>query len=102
MQTPALCTVLVSTFVPAFKLQNGILSWTEQSAARKNSPSAAGPCGPILTFGEEPAPHKWDLMLMVAQKKLNCCPNTAHLAVMTNRILFWKRKKMRKSVLITS
>lgn len=43
-------------------------------------------------------------MLMGAQE-LNPCPNPARLAVMTNRILFWKRRgggKKRKSILISS
>lgn len=42
-------------------------------------------------------------MLMGVQK-LNRCPNPARLAVVTNRILFGKRrgKKKRKSILISS
>lgn len=76
---------------PLFSSKRGVFSWMTQSIENKISPSTAGPHDPFLTFREESAPAKWDLMLIVAQKLLNRCPNVAHLAVMTNRILFWKR-----------
>lgn len=57
--------------------------------------ATAGSCSLFLTFGEEAALARRALVLMGAQK-LNPCPNPAHLAVMTNRILFWKRREGKK------
>lgn len=64
--------------------------------------STAGSCSLFLTFRDEAALARRALM---GAQRLNCCPNPAHLAGMTNRILFWKRrggKKKRKSIFTSS
>lgn len=67
----------------------------EQSIASQLFLSTAGSCSLFLTFRVEPALDQRALMLMGAQK-LNRCPNPACLAVMTNRILFGKRRGEKK------
>lgn len=87
-------------FLPSFPLLSCRLlvffCWLEQSITNQLFLSTAGSCSLSLTFRDEPALARRALMLMGAQK-LNRCPNPAHLAVMTNRILFWKRRGEKES-----